>query len=452
MDQLLAADSSRAPGIQTGTVVEVTGPPGSGKTLLGLVLALRALKDGNKVLWVSTNAQPLPLERMAELDGFDADLVESIRLCDIQSLSHLILLAAKLMSGNEKYALVVIEDIAGLVGASYGLALASNEGRTRALTALLARLRKAAETTGAAILCMSAMLPTFVRGANDLQTLVSGVGSGVWTKAFASRITLYRGWDGTHWARAGDGREVPFRITRTGITDAAKPTEEPIQKMPAPESGTDELITGQYDSSPQAPASTTKTIGSQSDVAPISTRSSDIIPAAAITNTDGTPYSSAKAHTAHTGAINSTNNTTEAATTRGRSKEPTPEQALSQRSPSEATDRKEQTNSTPSSSNEMLHREHESPCGTTSARMGSPRTEAASTYETSPDPDQEPITEDPIKEYSTLIHHQAAAASEAFDVPDSQASWDSDDELLIASTCARIEPDDVDQEPVSLPT
>jgi hypothetical protein len=211
---------SQAKGIQRGTVIEVCGPPGSGKTIIGLCLALDAIKNSaTKVLWVSTNCQPFALERMTQLAGFEDEFVQSIRLCDTRALSHLMLLMSQLIETEARYGLVVIEDMLFQLSEAHGLSSASSEDRKRVLCALLSKTKAVAEKTGSAIICMSSMLPTFRRGVDDVQTLVPGLGYGTWTRVFTSRITLYRDGNGGRWARSLDGREIPFHITASGIAD-----------------------------------------------------------------------------------------------------------------------------------------------------------------------------------------------------------------------------------------
>ncbi|RYO75488.1 hypothetical protein DL766_009387 [Monosporascus sp. MC13-8B] len=53
-------DGDASPGIggfQRGQVIEIWGPPGSGKTALGMQLAVNALRTGAKVIWCATRMQ-----------------------------------------------------------------------------------------------------------------------------------------------------------------------------------------------------------------------------------------------------------------------------------------------------------------------------------------------------------------------------------------------------------
>ncbi|KAL7629040.1 hypothetical protein AAE478_000558 [Parahypoxylon ruwenzoriense] len=57
LNDVIDGSSSALPrpgGLQKGQVVEIWGPPGSGKTTFGIQLAANALRQGEKVVWHST--------------------------------------------------------------------------------------------------------------------------------------------------------------------------------------------------------------------------------------------------------------------------------------------------------------------------------------------------------------------------------------------------------------
>ncbi|CAJ0549374.1 Ff.00g029870.m01.CDS01 [Fusarium sp. VM40] len=47
-------DTALKGGVRRGQVTEIWGPPGTGKTALGLQLAAHALRDGDAVVWIAS--------------------------------------------------------------------------------------------------------------------------------------------------------------------------------------------------------------------------------------------------------------------------------------------------------------------------------------------------------------------------------------------------------------
>ncbi|KAI5783874.1 P-loop containing nucleoside triphosphate hydrolase protein [Peziza echinospora] len=61
-----SSGNSEKQGVARGKVTEICGPPGSGKTAFAMQLAVNALLDGDKVVWIETST-PLPLPRLIHL-------------------------------------------------------------------------------------------------------------------------------------------------------------------------------------------------------------------------------------------------------------------------------------------------------------------------------------------------------------------------------------------------
>ncbi|RFU74825.1 dna repair rhp55 [Trichoderma arundinaceum] len=70
LDSADSQDAALQGGVKRGQVTEIWGPPGCGKTALGIQLAANALSDGNGVVWVGRFddlKEAIPLVSLPEL-------------------------------------------------------------------------------------------------------------------------------------------------------------------------------------------------------------------------------------------------------------------------------------------------------------------------------------------------------------------------------------------------
>ncbi|KAL9569392.1 hypothetical protein ACKAV7_006447 [Fusarium commune] len=183
-------DTTAKGGVQRGQITEIWGPPGAGKTALGLQLTANALCDGNAVVWVET--QEGDASRFYHYSCF--------------TLPHLVALVsrptAKLIPHN--CSLMVISSLSALVNSALpkshdGKATSkSNKGpspsakRTQALLSIVNALHKFAATRNCAVVVLSQCATKMhsERGA----TLTAAVNASVWEQGISTRLVMFRDW------------------------------------------------------------------------------------------------------------------------------------------------------------------------------------------------------------------------------------------------------------------
>ncbi|KAF5986887.1 hypothetical protein FBULB1_2240 [Fusarium bulbicola] len=208
----IAADSQDTTkgGVQRGQVTEIWGPPGAGKTALGLQLTANALCDGDAVVWVVTNAAKTRRNSQANaaLDALESPSGDSSRFYHYScfTLPHLVALVsrptAKLIPHN--CSLMVISSLSALVNSALpkshdGKATSkSNKGpspsakRTQALLSIVNALHKLAATRNCAVVVLSQCATKMhsERGA----TLTAAVNASVWEQGISTRLVMFRDW------------------------------------------------------------------------------------------------------------------------------------------------------------------------------------------------------------------------------------------------------------------
>ncbi|KAF5236155.1 hypothetical protein FANTH_11403 [Fusarium anthophilum] len=197
-------------GVQRGQVTEIWGPPGAGKTALGLQLTANALCDGDAVVWVVTNAAKTRRNSQANaaLDALESPEGDSSQFYHYScfTLPHLVALVsrptAKLIPHN--CSLMVISSLSALVNSALpkshdGKATSkSNKGpspsakRTQALLSIVNALHKLAATRNCAVVVLSQCATKIhsERGA----TLTAAVNASVWEQGISTRLVMFRDW------------------------------------------------------------------------------------------------------------------------------------------------------------------------------------------------------------------------------------------------------------------
>ncbi|KAG7431774.1 DNA repair protein rhp55 [Fusarium oxysporum f. sp. raphani] len=188
-------DTTAKGGVQRGQVTEIWGPPGAGKTALGLQLTANALCDGDAVVWVALDA--------SETQEGDASRFYHYSCF---TLPHLVALVsrptAKLIPHN--CSLMVISSLSALVNSALpkshdGKATSkSNKGpspsakRTQALLSIVNALHKFAATRNCAVVVLSQCATKMhsERGA----TLTAAVNASVWEQGISTRLVMFRDW------------------------------------------------------------------------------------------------------------------------------------------------------------------------------------------------------------------------------------------------------------------
>ncbi|KAF5540977.1 DNA repair rhp55 [Fusarium napiforme] len=155
-------------GVQRGQVTEIWGPPGAGKTALGLQLTANALCDGDAVVWVVTNATKARRnsETNPALDASESQEGDSSRFYHYScfTLPHLVALVsrptAKLIPSN--CSLMVISSLSALVNSTLPK---SHDGKATS---------KSNKERGA--------------------TLTAAVNASVWEQGISTRLVMFRDW------------------------------------------------------------------------------------------------------------------------------------------------------------------------------------------------------------------------------------------------------------------
>ncbi|UPK96368.1 hypothetical protein LCI18_007303 [Fusarium solani-melongenae] len=212
-------DSTPKGGVHRGQVTEIWGPPGTGKTALGLQLASNALRDGNAVVWVDC-FHAIPHNRLkavistikddqgdSDVEAHDAE-VDAGRFLHYSCLTlpHFVALisrpTAKAIPANTS--LVVISSLSALVNSALpkshdGKATSkSAKGpspstkRLQALQSIMNALHKLAATRNCAVVILSQCATKMhsERGA----TLTAAVNATVWEQGVSTRLVVFRDW------------------------------------------------------------------------------------------------------------------------------------------------------------------------------------------------------------------------------------------------------------------
>ncbi|KIL92608.1 hypothetical protein FAVG1_03788 [Fusarium avenaceum] len=216
-------DTTLKGGVRRGQVTEIWGPPGTGKTALGLQLAAHALRDGDAVVWVDC-FQALQHDRLRaitkavkvrqstqtpqESDAPKAQESDASRFHQYScfTLPHLVALVsrptAKLIPTNSS--LLVISSLSALVNSALpkshdGKAMSKNSKgpspsakRMQALQSIMSALQKLAATRNCAVVVLSQCATKMhsERGA----TLTAAVNANVWEQGVSTRLVMFRDW------------------------------------------------------------------------------------------------------------------------------------------------------------------------------------------------------------------------------------------------------------------
>ncbi|KAK2021973.1 P-loop containing nucleoside triphosphate hydrolase protein [Colletotrichum zoysiae] len=257
-------------GFQRGQVSEIWGPPGSGKTALGIQLVANALYDGHGAVWVDCaysvcgqrlNAviEAVEQTRPSTDDGPGKPSSDNLAHYSCPSLPHLIALLCRPTAATlpAKTALVIIDSLSALVNHAFPKASDGRKGppqgkgflgpglsakRLQALQYMASALQKLAATRDCAVVVLSqcATRMQLERSA----TLIPSINAGIWEQGMSTRVVLFRDWvwkDGrpSTVSFAGvqklDGKAGPdmmqnaaaFRVEATGVVGVHYDTSQP---------------------------------------------------------------------------------------------------------------------------------------------------------------------------------------------------------------------------------
>ncbi|KAK6337720.1 hypothetical protein TWF696_001201 [Orbilia brochopaga] len=204
-------------GLEKGKLLEICGPPGSGKTAIALQLVSDAVAKGEKVCWIDTLSQ-CPVQRIEKLLSEQSveDSASAITRYQVTSLAHFFALIAHLMDEDDASAaasLVVVENISLLFtkefppssdAANATQAVSSNgvnreqiekpaDKRGRLIADIASRLQRLSASRMVAIVVLNQLATKAVTGGGPLE-LVPSINSAnnAWSHAFHHRILLLR--------------------------------------------------------------------------------------------------------------------------------------------------------------------------------------------------------------------------------------------------------------------
>jgi RecA/RadA recombinase len=234
--------------LKRGSLVELCGPPGSGKTLTSLRLAKDALVRGHQVIWIRACDKVVPAQLLAELVRAELDepdtrrVMKSFLMASCESLIRLMAVLREMLSETEveahassslsRLALVVVDDLTFLVESSYSPGARNLEILERRRTAVneVARyLCALAKRKNCAVIAVSKAVPR--RGMLGIANLVSCLGYGSLEKWFTSRVMLYRGDQGERLARKfSTGETVIVAYSPNATKQVLFPKEQPLEQ------------------------------------------------------------------------------------------------------------------------------------------------------------------------------------------------------------------------------
>lgn len=106
-------------GIKGGTITDIFGATGTGKTLLAMQISINSLLDGGQILFQDTTGQFRP-ERLIELiktRKLDTNLLDNVKVARITNSSEQIQSLSKIKEGD--FSLVVIDNVTDLFSFEY---------------------------------------------------------------------------------------------------------------------------------------------------------------------------------------------------------------------------------------------------------------------------------------------------------------------------------------------
>ncbi|KAI0600946.1 P-loop containing nucleoside triphosphate hydrolase protein [Biscogniauxia sp. FL1348] len=208
LDEALNHASPPHPGIRRGQVVEVWGPPGSGKTTFAMQLAANTLREGNQVVWVGTlrdvvNSPRISSQRTATPSA--TELIHNLVHYSTPTLAHLIGLLCKPAASSipSNASLVIIDTLSCLVNHAFPKNIESRQAskgpgpgpsarRFQVLQFVISALQKLSATRDLLVVVLSqcATRMQAERGA----TLIPAINAGTWEQGIATRLVLFKDW------------------------------------------------------------------------------------------------------------------------------------------------------------------------------------------------------------------------------------------------------------------
>eukprot|EP01084_Bolivina_argentea_P014003 26197_1 len=219
-------------GIETGTITEIYGTSGSGKTQICLMLCITCQLEKRHggaegcALWIDTEGtfRPKRVEQMAARYGMDSnDLLDNISFAraynsDLQS--KLISEAAQMMTKTH-YALVIVDSATALFRSEY-IGRGELSVRQQTLGKFLRSLLQLCDIFGVAVVITNQVVSD--PGGMSFGPNTKPIGGNIIAHASTTRISLRKGSKNTRVAKIFDSPNLPeaetqFSITNDGIVD-----------------------------------------------------------------------------------------------------------------------------------------------------------------------------------------------------------------------------------------
>ncbi|KAI0410253.1 P-loop containing nucleoside triphosphate hydrolase protein [Xylaria grammica] len=207
LDWALAGVSREHPseprGIQKGQIVEVWGPPASGKTTLAMQIAANTLRDGYKVVWVVMDLSCSSSEG-ATTSLNPPDAIANLVHYFTPTLAHLIGLFCKLEASSvpSGTSLVVIDGLPGLINHAFPRNPESHRNpakgpssvtrRPQVLQSLISALQKLSATRDLLIVVLSQCVTRMQAG--NGAAITPAINASAWEQGISTRIVLFQDW------------------------------------------------------------------------------------------------------------------------------------------------------------------------------------------------------------------------------------------------------------------
>ncbi|KAG4302320.1 hypothetical protein PCK1_001592 [Pneumocystis canis] len=209
-------------GFRTGQITEISGPPGSGKTIMALQVAINCLKKKEKILWIET-FQPFPIHSLEKIIALNKTNQETTSINhthdEINPLNYLTILHAPSLNNLialflhssktdskdliQQKKLIIIDDIATPLIAAFPTDNVENQSRntsydttllkkSQILTNLLLSFNRIAAKNNACILVLSKMVIKINNLNGKEYPILSSPLSSTWSQNCPNKILLLR--------------------------------------------------------------------------------------------------------------------------------------------------------------------------------------------------------------------------------------------------------------------
>ncbi|KAK3687331.1 P-loop containing nucleoside triphosphate hydrolase protein [Podospora appendiculata] len=251
-------------GVQKGQVTEIWGPPGAGKTALGIQLAANCLREGKGVVWVD-GFHRVSSERLSSVVWPTTEGVGELKAFThytCPSLAHFIALLCRPTPSciPQTTSLVVVDSLSALINHSFpkgqeprsATNANNNKGpplsarRLQVLQYIIGGLQKLAATRDVAIVILTQCATKMQ--AEHGATLVPAINATVWEQGISTRLVLFRDW-------AADDKALSQSLRFAGVQKLnGKPSAASIDDICAFDIQTNGLVAVDCDSTQQSAA------------------------------------------------------------------------------------------------------------------------------------------------------------------------------------------------------